>query len=62
MNNYNDPQKPKNPNVKDDSISHKVGDTIERLGEKIIKAGAPKIGKAIYNAGDKLEHRNENKK
>lgn len=51
-----------NPNSKkDNSISHKVGDTLERLGEKVIKAGAPKLGKVIYNAGDKLEHMNDKK-
>jgi hypothetical protein len=59
-NNYN-PQQPKSVTPKDDSVSQKVGDTIERLGEKIIKAGAPKIGKAIYNAGDKIEHMNKDK-
>lgn len=43
------------------SISHKVGDSIERLGEKVIKAGAEKLGRAIYNAGDKIEHMNDDK-
>lgn len=55
--NTSKPQTPK----KEESLSHKVGDKIERLGEKVIKAGAPKLGKAIYNAGDKLEHMNDNK-
>lgn len=52
-----------NPNKTNqkESISHKVGDSIERLGEKVIKAGAPKLGKAIYNAGDKIEHMNDDK-
>lgn len=47
--------------TKDDSLSHKVGDSIERLGEKVMKAGAEKLGKAIYNAGDKIEHMNDGK-
>jgi hypothetical protein len=59
-NNYNTP--PKNVTPKEDSVSHKVGDSLERLGEKVIKGGAQKIGKAIYNAGDKIEHMNDKKK
>lgn len=39
-----------------DSLRHKAGDKLERLGEKVSKAGLPKTGKAIYNAGNKLEH------
>jgi hypothetical protein len=39
-----------------ETLAHKAGDKIERLGEKVIKAGLPKTGKAIYNAGNKLEH------
>jgi len=44
---------------KKESFAHKVGESIERLGEKITRAGAPKIGKAVYNAGDKVEHMND---
>jgi hypothetical protein len=43
------------------NISHKVGDFVERVGQKISDAGAKKVGRAIYNAGDKLEHSSENK-
>jgi hypothetical protein len=46
---------------KEKSVSHKVGDSIERLGEKIMNAGAKKVGRAIYNAGNKIEHMNDNK-
>ncbi len=49
------------PNKKN-SIAHKAGDAIERVGEKITKAGAPSIGKAVYKAGDKLEHAGEKEK
>lgn len=44
---------------KKDSVAHKVGDSIERLGQKISNAGAPKIGKMVTDAGDKIEHMND---
>lgn len=46
----------KNFNKKEETLSHKVGESVERLGEKITRAGAPKVGKAVYNVGDKIEH------
>lgn len=52
----------KNFEQKKESVSHKVGDAIERAGQKISNAGAEKVGNAIYNAGDKIEHMNDNKK
>lgn len=55
-------QNPYSKKPSNDSVSHKVGDSIERIGEKVIKAGAEKLGRAIYNAGDKIEHMNDNKK
>lgn len=45
-----------------ESLAKKAGDKIERVGEKISNAGATKLGNAIYNAGDKLEHMNDKKK
>jgi len=39
----------------------KAGDSIERLGEKISRAGAEKIGKTVYDAGNKLEHADDKK-
>jgi len=59
--NFSSNDKFKKVDAKDESLSHKVGDSIERLGEKVIKAGAEKLGKAIYNAGDKIEHMNDGK-
>lgn len=47
---------------KADNLTHKTGDAIERVGQKIQNAGAEKVGKAIYNAGDKIEHSRDNKK
>lgn len=49
-------------NKKGQGFSKKVGDTIERVGQKISDAGAHKVGDAVFNAGDKLEHSDENKK
>jgi hypothetical protein len=46
---------------KKDSFTHKVGDKVERFGEKISNAGAPKTGKVIYDAGNKIEHMNDDK-
>ena len=44
-----------------ESFSHKVGDKVERFGEKISNAGAPKTGKVIYDTGNKIEHMNDDK-
>jgi hypothetical protein len=41
---------------KDQSVKHKIGDAIEKVGEKLTDLGASKIGKSVYNAGNKLEH------
>lgn len=49
-------------NSKKEGFAHKVGDSIERLGEKVSNAGATKIGNAIRNAGDKIEHSQDDKK
>lgn len=38
---------------------HNLGDMIERVGEIIIKRGATKLGRKIYDTGDKIEHMNE---
>lgn len=43
-------------NTKNDKMSHKVGDAIERVGEKVSDMGAQKIGNRITNAGDRIEH------
>lgn len=42
-------------------LSKKVGDKMERVGEKISNSGARKIGSFISRMGDKLEHSNEPK-
>jgi hypothetical protein len=61
-------QRPDNNNMKNDmnkkqgeSVAHKAGDAIERVGEKITQAGAGKIGRLVSDAGDKLEHAGEDR-
>lgn len=46
----------------EESISYKVGDGLERVGEKLKDMGAEKIGSAVYNAGNKMEHSDKAKK
>ena len=41
------------------TLTHNVGDMIERLGEKISSYGAVKLGQKIYKVGNKIEHMNE---
>ena len=42
--------------AKKEGFTHKVGDGVERLGEKISNAGASKLGNAVYKTGNKIEH------
>lgn len=42
-------------------LSKKVGDKIERAGQKISDAGATKVGNFISRMGDKLEHSSDPK-
>ena len=42
-------------------LSKKVGDKIERAGQKISDAGATKVGNFISRIGDKLEHSSDPK-
>lgn len=42
-------------------LSKKVGDKIERAGQKISNAGATKVGNFISKMGDKLEHSSDPK-
>lgn len=42
-------------------LSKKVGDQIERAGQKISDAGATKVGSFISRMGDKLEHSRDSK-
>ncbi|MCC2679625.1 MAG: hypothetical protein K0R29_2201 [Pseudobdellovibrio sp.] len=44
------------------SIAKRLGDKVERAGEKIRGMGATKLGNAVYRAGNKLEHSKDNKK
>lgn len=40
-------------------FNRKLGDAIERVGQKITGTGASKLGKKIYDAGDRLEHKDD---
>lgn len=44
------------------SFKHKVGDAIERVGEKMQDMGAEKAGKAVYRKGNEIEHADDNKR
>jgi hypothetical protein len=41
---------------KDQGVKHKIGDAIERVGEKLSDMGASKIGQKVSQAGNKIEH------
>ena len=41
------------------SFTHKLGDAIERIGEVVSKTGATRLGSAIYNFGNKVEHKDD---
>lgn len=43
-------------------ITRKVGDTIERAGQKISNTGADKLGNKVFETGDKVEHSQDHKK
>ena len=43
------------------SVTSKLGDKVERVGEKLKNMGADKLGGAVYNAGNKLEHSKDSK-
>ena len=47
---------------KEETVKHKLGDAIERVGEKLTDMGASKIGKAVYNSGNKIEHSDDSSK
>jgi hypothetical protein len=46
----------KNKKISGKKIAHKLGDKIERSGEKLKRKGADKIGEAVYRTGDTIEH------
>ncbi len=43
------------------SMSHRLGDSIERVGQKITDKGAPRVGEAVRKVGDKVEHLSDKK-
>lgn len=43
-----------------ESLRDKLGGVIEKVGHKISEAGAPGLGQAIHDLGDKLEESHKN--
>ncbi len=43
------------------SLTKRVGDAVEKLGDKIEHSGFKKVGDAIERLGDKIEHSRDNK-
>lgn len=48
------------PNKKNETLSDKAGDMLEKVGHKISNAGMPKVGQKIHDLGDKLEKTHKN--
>lgn len=46
---------------KNESFSHKLGNKVERVGEKITEKGSPGLGKSVRDLGDKIEHSRDNR-
>ena len=44
------------------SLTRRLGDKIERVGEKLKDMGATKTGNAVYKVGNKIEHSKDSKK
>jgi len=40
-----------------ESLTHRIGDMIERIGERIQRTGSVKLGRRVYEFGNRLEHR-----
>lgn len=40
-------------------FSRKLGDAIERIGERLTRMGATRLGNKVYNAGDRIEHKDD---
>ena len=44
-----------------ENLSRKIGDGMEKVGQKISNTGATRVGNAVSEAGDKVEHMNDEK-
>lgn len=48
-----------------ESLRDKIGNAVEKLGDKMSKSGAERMGKKVHDLGDKIEKRhtgNQNRK
>lgn len=48
-------------NDRKENFTRKLGDKVERVGEKISEKGAPGAGKSVRDLGDRIEHSRDNK-
>lgn len=54
-----DMDKDKSTSGRKETMTHKLGDKVERLGEKLREKGATKLGNSVYRMGNKIEHSGE---
>ena len=54
--------KDKNLQKKGEKFTERLGDKIERVGEKISDKGMPSVGSKVRDLGDKIEHSRDGKK
>ena len=54
--NFNNQRNPNREANQKGGLKKKVGDALERLGDKVERAGFKKTGDAIEKLGDKVEH------
>ncbi|MGE0526125.1 MAG: hypothetical protein AB7G93_05415 [Bdellovibrionales bacterium] len=53
----------RNPNAnstRKEGIVQRIGDAIERVGEKLSRSGARRLGRKVYKVGDRVEHSQDN--
>ncbi len=43
-----------------ESLRDKIGNAVEKLGDKVSQSGAERVGKKIHDIGDKIEKRHNN--
>jgi hypothetical protein len=53
---------PESTEAKKPGIAHRVGDAVEKLGDKVEHSGLRKVGGAIGSLGDKIEHSQDSDK
>jgi hypothetical protein len=54
-------QQPKGSDQADRGMAHKVGDAMEHAGDMLKQKGMDGLGGKLHEAGDKVEHMNQEK-